>query len=84
MQIVGVSVEPFVANACPVVVVSDAESVWPTEGSAACVHALPGVAVLKLGANLIVSAVRVVVTLGHGRTADGSVVWVVTFEAWSA
>ena len=47
-------------------VVCDAEGVGSAERSRASVDALPGVAVLDFGADLVVAAVSVVVALGHG------------------
>ena len=77
LEVIGVSVESVVADAGAVVVVRHAESVGPAQGSRTSIHALAEVAVLELGANLVVTAVRVVVALGHGGAAHGSVVRVV-------
>ena len=65
----------------PVMVVCDAEGVGSAERPGAGVNALPGVAVLDLGADLVVAAVGVVVALGDGRTSDGRIVGVVAFES---
>ena len=81
VEVVGVSVEAVVTDAGAVVVVGDAEGVGPAERARARVHALAHVAVLQLGADLVVAAVGVVVALGDGRTSDGRIVGVVAFES---
>ena len=66
VHVVGITAEPIIADASPVMVVCDAEGVGSAERPGASVDALPGVAVLDLGADLVVAAVGVVVALGHG------------------
>ena len=78
LEVIGVSVEPVVADAGPVVVVRHAESVGPAQSARTGVYALAEVAVLELGAHLVVPAVGVVRALGHRGAAHGGVVRVVS------
>jgi hypothetical protein len=82
-EVVGVAREAFIANTRHVMVVCHTESIGSAIGTTTSIHALPPHRVGQDGTDLIVTAIRIVGTLGNGWTADSTVVRITTLKSRS-